>query len=119
MSTKLLLFDAAGVLFSANTAVGDSLMQNYNLSEQQLKPWLSLHAELSKGQMSTNSLLDKFASIYNIPRNEISQDTFTEPFRLALLPINGSRELLNNLSSSGSTFALLSNTAEMYANIID
>ena len=118
MGIKLLLFDAAGVLFPANTAVGDSLKSKYNLTAGSLKFWLDLHVRLSKGEITTEYFLDEFSVAYNIPRDQVSQAGFTEPFESKLLPIPGTRKLLDSLSASGHTLALLSDTAEMYAKII-
>jgi HAD superfamily hydrolase (TIGR01509 family) len=120
MKSPLLLFDAAGVLFPANSVVGDSVKAKYKITDDQNRQfWSSSYTAYSKGLISTNQFLSEFALLAGAPISEVSQETFTMPFEDALEPVPGMDELFRLLKKNGYRLALLSDTAEMFARIIE
>ncbi len=117
MTTKIVLFDAVGVLFPANTVVGDDLAQRFNLTTDQLAiMWKGFYSDYTVGKLTTDEFLDKFAETYNLPQQDVTREVFTESFRRALAPMPGMEDVLIKLRDSGVTIAMLSDTAEMFAD---
>ena len=116
MKIKIVLFDAVGVLFPANTVVGDDLAARFNLSEEELSlMWKGFYQEYVLGKLTTSEFLDTFAATYHIPREQVTEEVFTESFLRALSPIPGMEDVLRKLNDTGPTVAMLSDTAEMFA----
>ena len=119
MKLPILLFDAAGVIFPANTAVGDSLQAKFKFTEEQNRElWSNIYPAYSTGSISTDQFLSKFAALMGISVGELSQQTFTGPFEQALEPIPGMNDLFQTLHSKGYQLTLLSDTSEIFAQII-
>ncbi len=117
MKIKIVLFDAVGVLFPANTVVGDDLARSFNLSTDQLSMmWKGFYGDYTTGKLTTDGFLDKFAATYNLPRQEVTQEVFTAGFQKALSPMPGMEDMLTKLQTTGVTIAMLSDTAEMFAD---
>lgn len=117
MKFKIILFDAVGVLFPANTVVGDDLARRFGLSnEELLKMWKGFYPAYTVGNLTTEEFLDTFAQTYNIPRFEITEAVFTESFKKSLSPMPGMEGILKKLSDTGIKIAMLSDTAEMFAD---
>jgi len=115
---KLVLFDAVGVLFPLNKVVGDDLSAAFNLSETQLKHmWDELYPDYTIGKLSTEQFLDRFAEIYNLPREKVTESVFLESFLRALTPMPGMQELLQKLHKAGVRMAMLSDTTPMFAYV--
>lgn len=116
MEIKVVLFDAAGVLFPANKVVGKELGKTFNLSPDELSDmWSGMYKDLSTGVLSTQDFLKLFAERYNIPLKRVSADSFTSSFEHALEPMPGIENILKTLSEN-ITLAILSDTAEMFMN---
>jgi len=117
MSIKIILFDAVGVLFPVNTVVGDDLGKRFHLTEEQLaKMWKGFYPDYAVGKLSTDEFLDTFAATYNLPRQEVTKEVFTESFQKALSPMPGMNDILAGLQKSEATLAMLSDTSEMFAD---
>jgi putative hydrolase of the HAD superfamily len=120
MKFKILLFDAAGVLFPTNKAVNKSLYEKFKISDESLSEmWSGIYIELSKGKINTNQFLNKFALMFNIPPDQVTEELFTVPFKNAIKPMPGMQELLSKLAKTKLVLALLSDTVKMYAGIRD
>jgi putative hydrolase of the HAD superfamily len=117
MNFKIILFDAAGVLFPVNKVVGVALEQKFNLSEEALDPmWSGIYRQLSRGTLTTDEFLDTFAGNYHIPRSDVTRQDFVAVFEEALTPMPGMNDLLTRLSERDVTLAILSDTVEMFAS---
>jgi len=116
MKIRIVLFDAVGVLFPLNTAVGDDLAARFNLSEKQLQQmWEGFYPEYSVGELTTEAFLNTFANTYHLPRREVTEEIFVESFLKALTPMIGMENVLARLSNTGVTLAMLSDTTPMFA----
>ena len=116
MKIKIVLFDAAGVLFPLNKVVGEDLAAKFHLSEEQLQPmWKGFYPEYSVGKLTTAEFLDLFATTFSLSRNEVTKEVFTKSFLKALAPMPGMEDILIRLSKTGATLAMLSDTTEMFA----
>lgn len=117
MKFKIVLFDAVGVLFPANTVVGDDLARRFNLStDELLKMWKGIYPEYTVGKLTTAEFLDTFAQTFNIPRSDVTEEVFTESFKKSLSPMPGMEDILKKLSATDIKMAMLSDTAEMFAD---
>ena len=113
---KIVLFDAVGVLFPANTVVGDDLTARFNLSTDALgNMWNGFYRDYMVGEMTTQEFLDRFAATYGIPRTQVTEEIFTESFLRALAPMPGMENILKALKETSKTIAMLSDTTEMFA----
>lgn len=113
---KIVLFDAVGVLFPANTVVGDDLAAKFSLPADALNGmWRGMYQDYMVGKMTTAEFLDTFAATYGVPRAQITEEVFTESFLKALAPMPGMEEILRALQATGKTIAMLSDTGEMFA----
>lgn len=116
MKTKVVLFDASGVLFPANKVVGEDLMRRFKLSEEAMRPmWQGLYRDYGSGKVTTAEFLSTFATMYNLPAADVTEDIFTESFLRALSPMPGMEDVLKRLSQTDVTLAMLSDTTPMYA----
>jgi HAD superfamily hydrolase (TIGR01509 family) len=117
MKTKLVLFDAAGVLFVANTVVGDYLKNKYGLSqEEQNLMWKGFYQDYTIGKINTEEFLDIFARTYNLSRSKVTTEIFTDSFNNAMLPVAGIEDVLKKLKNKDIALAMLSDTTEMFAS---
>ena len=116
---KILLFDAAGVLFEANKVVGEDIEATFGLTEEQQAPmWKGVYKELSAGRLSPEQFFDETSKILSIDRALVNEDLFTRSFIKALKPIEGMAELLDELSKNNQyILALLSDTTPIH-NVI-
>jgi len=117
MKVKIVLFDAVGVLFPANTVVGDDLARRFELSEEQLfVMWKGFYQDYTVGKLTTEQFLDMFANMYSLPRDQVTEDVFIESFNGALAPMPGIQNILAKLSKTDVTLAMLSDTTPMFAH---
>ncbi|GAC1388405.1 MAG: hypothetical protein NVS1B7_8590 [Candidatus Saccharimonadales bacterium] len=117
MSNKLVLFDAAGVLFPANTVVNEALIKTFHLNSEQLtEMWNGLYKDLSLGKINTATFIHQFAETYNLQSEKQILDVFTHSFEEALEPMPGIENIIKALSEK-TTLALLSDTTEIFKNI--
>lgn len=119
MKTSIVLFDAAGVLFPANKVVGETLQEEFGLSEEELAEFWhnGLYHELTVGRITTEKLLRAFAETYDLPQEKVTKELFVTAFTKSLSPMPGIRDLITRLQKTGVKLALLSDTTEMYADI--
>lgn len=117
MNTKIVLFDAVGVLFPANTVVGDDLAARFKLSDEQLlSMWKGFYRDYTVGKLTTDQFLDIFATTYHLPQEQVTEEVFTEAFKRALAPMPGMEAILAELSKTNVTLAMLSDTSPMFAH---
>jgi epoxide hydrolase-like predicted phosphatase len=117
MSSKIILFDAAGVLFPLNRVVGEDLAATFHLNEEQLAlMWKELYPEYTLGKLTTEQFLDAFASLYHLPRERVTEEVFTAGFLRELKPMPGMEDVIATLKKAGHTLAMLSDTSEMFAH---
>jgi glucose-1-phosphatase len=116
MQIKLVLFDAAGVLFPTNRVVGEDLTAKFNLSaDQQQLMWNGFYLDYSVGKLTTPQFLDTFAATYNVPREKVVPEAFTESFLKALTPMPGIEDVLAHLEKTKVTIAMLSDTSGIFS----
>lgn len=117
MPIKVVLFDAAGVLFPVNRVVGAALAQHFSLTEEQLLPmWQNLYIRYGAGELTTDEFLRAFAAMYNLPSTKDIQRIFTESFVRSLTPMPGMGDVLEQLRKTDVTIAMLSDTSELFAH---
>jgi putative hydrolase of the HAD superfamily len=113
-SIKVFLFDAAGVLFEKNLAVGEALENELGLSkEAQLPIWNELHRKLSSGKLSVKDFFNKLSELFDIEPENI-RDVFVQSFEDSFKPMPGMEELLAKLKSKGNKLAVLSDTTPLF-----
>lgn len=114
---KVFLFDAAGVLFEKNLAVGDALEKELGISEETQAPiWGDLHRQLSKGKLSEGQFFKQLSELYNIEPEKI-RSVFVQSFEASFKPMPGMDELLAKLKAEGKRLTVLSDTTPVFNEI--
>jgi putative hydrolase of the HAD superfamily len=121
MAIKLVIFDAAGVLFPVNKVVGEDIAKQLHLDEEELvqKMWKGFYIDYTRGTLSTEQFLDRFAETFNVPRQQVTEALFTDGFIKALVLTPGIDTVLRHLMETGVLVAMLSDTTEIFARARD
>jgi len=121
MAIKLVLFDAAGVLFPVNKVVGEDIAQQLQLDEEELvqKMWKGFYVDYTRGTISTEQFFDRFAETFNVPREQVTEALFTDGFIKALVLTPGIDTVLKKLMEANVIVAILSDTTEIFARARD
>jgi putative hydrolase of the HAD superfamily len=109
---KIILFDVAGVLFLANSVVGEAIEAKFGLTRDQTMPmWKGIYRQFSTGKMDPETFYDGVAEILNVARKDVDEELFTSSFIKSLKPTPGMAQLLDKLSKNTTVkLAVLSDT---------
>lgn len=117
---KAVLFDAGGVLHIANTAVGDDLQKELNLSEEQTKSIFSHYLPLlGTGKMREQEMWDELRAKWGIRQVLESEHLFTREFVTTLEKMPGMYQLVDELKARGLKVALLTNVTPQFAEVLE
>lgn len=113
-NVKVFLFDAAGVLYEKNLAVGEALEAELGISlDSQAYVWGDLYREISTGKITEDNYFSKLAEKYNQDERKL-REVFTTSFERSFKPMQGMDELLVELKGKGYRLAVLSDTSTIF-----
>lgn len=118
MKTSVVLFDAAGVLFKANGAIGEDMEKHFGFKLEDQEPfWKGPYRQLLTGKLTTEEFLDQVTEEFPILKGKATREFFVSSFRDCLEPVDGIRDIIRDLVQAGRKLALLSDTVGMFTDV--
>jgi epoxide hydrolase-like predicted phosphatase len=116
---KVIYFDAGGVLHVPNTAVGDDLQTELNLTDEQVAVVFRTYVpRIGTGKMTEQAAWDDMHKKFGIRHVSENERLFARSFEATLQKMPGMYELVTELRNSGIKAGLLTNVTPQFAEVL-